>query len=272
MNRCNNFFTFKNIFLLVICISISEFSGAQIIPPAMGKAKSGSWFALSLKQNIGQSKKWSSTSFIGQGWKSNPDGGSLLQKPQIFILNEELFHQFAPQWQYSMALSYQLKDEYNSTPPYEHKWPRQRQEFRIYGRLSYSLKNNHLIFSPSFRPEFRKFYRPDFHRPEELFQIRTRFRLKLTVNLTPDKLHRMEITSEQLFSTSKKNGVDKWTKFAYKESRFAIYYTVSLRHAPITFNLGYMNNGVGIKNTYDVHILGFDVVFTNPFRSKKQKK
>src|SRR5690606_40055434 len=96
----------------------------------------------------------------------------------------------------------------------------------LYGRFSYIFKTGRLKFTPTIRQEFRKFYAPDFTNTDENFQLRSRFRLQLAINLDVDKHHKLTFNSEQLFSISKET--TQWSDFNYRESRFSLYYSYSL--------------------------------------------
>lgn len=264
----------KRIFGILLTLSVIHFSTAQISPPGLGKAHSASWFAFGIRQELDttKGKGWQSVSYVGMGRKSNPNNINLFFKPAILVINQEFYHQFHSNWQYSMALSYRRQDEYLDSEPYTHDRTRIQQEFRLYGRLSYLLKTPRLKFVPTIRQEFRKYFTPDFKNPAETFQARSRFRLQLSVNLDKKKIHRLIFSSEFLFATSQKMNVAKWTNFAYKESRFSLYYSYDPLSIPFIFSFGYMHNLVGVKNPFSVHYLAIDVVLENPFKLKKRDK
>ncbi len=241
---------------------------SQISPPGLGKAHTADWFALGIRQKLNTigAKDWQSMSYIGLGRKSNPDNYDPFFKSAILVVNQEFYHQFHNDWQYSFALSYRRQDEYLDNPPYERENPKIKQEFRVYGRLSYVLNTSCLKLVPTFRQEFRKFYTPGFQNVTENFQFRSRFRLQLSVNLNAKKSHRIIASSEQLFSISEETTSNTWTAFNYRESRFLLYYSFSPKTLPFILSAGYMNNLVGQKNPYDVHYLAFDIVVENPFK------
>ncbi len=259
--------------LAIFCLSTVELV-AQISPPGLGRAKAASWFALGIRQELDtiEGKGWQSMSYIGLGRISNPDNYALFQKQAILVVNQEFYHQFHHNWQYSFALSYRRQDEYLDDYPYTHDSPRQKQEFRTYVRASYTYKKGPIKLVPTLRQEFRKYYAPDFSRVSEDFQFRTRARLQLKVNLDAQKIHRLIFSSEQLCSISKKNYPNRWTDFNYRESRFSVYYSVSPKSIPVIFNVGYMNNLIGNKNPYSVHYLAADIIIENPFKLKKRPK
>ncbi len=249
-------------------------SFSQISSPGLGKANTASWFAFGIRQELDtiQGKGWQSMSYIGLGRKSNPDNYDPFFKQAIFAVNQEFYHQFHSDWQYSFALSYRRQDEYLDNPPYEHDTPKLKQEFRLYSRFSYIFKTSNIKLIPTFRQEFRKFYAPDFQNVSEDFQLRSRFRLQLAVNLDARKTHKLIASSEQLFSISKETDSNTWTDFSYRESRFSLYYSLSPKTIPFVFSLGYMNNLVGVKDSYNVHYLAFDIVIENPFKLQQRRK
>lgn len=257
----------KQFYILTVLILYQQITFGQINPPGLGKANTASWFAVGIKQELDTiaGKGWQSMSYVGFGQKSNPDNHDPFFKPAIFIINQEFYHQFHKTWQYSFALSYRRQNEYAENPPYEHEDPKIKQEFRTYGRFSYIFQTPGIKLTPTFRQEFRKFYSPGFTNTTENFQLRSRFRLQLAINLDRDKMHKLIASSEQLFSISKQNTQENWTDFDYRESRFSLYYSISPKEIPLTLNIGYMNNLVGKKKPYDVHHFGFDIIIENPF-------
>jgi len=257
--------------LFVACVTNAY---SQISPPGLGKAHAADWFALGLRQELDtiDGKGWQSMTYIGLGRKSNPNNFDPFYKAAILVFNQEFYHQFHNNWQYSMALSYRRQNEYSEKQPYENKTPAIKQEFRLYGRFSYTYKTPHIKFVPTLRQEIRKFYTPDFKNPSENFQFRSRIRLQLTINLNRKKTHRLITSSEQLFSISNKIAPNSWTDFNYRESRFLLYYSYSPKTLPFIISVGYMNNLVGQKNPYTVHCLAFDITIANPFKLQQRKK
>jgi hypothetical protein len=106
---------------------------AQISPPGEGKARMADWFAI-------------------LGRKSNPDNYDLFFKQEIFVLNQEFYHQMPNNWSYSFALSYRRQDEYSEIPPLEHENPKLKQEFRMYGRFPYIFTLQALSISFTLMP------------------------------------------------------------------------------------------------------------------------
>jgi hypothetical protein len=240
----------------------------------LGKARTASWLAFGIRQELDtiKGRGWQSMTYVGIGRESTPNTINPIDKPAIIVLNQEFYHQFHNNWQYSFALSYRNQDEYIDSIPFSHDTPGSKQEFRTYARLSYLFKNSRLKFTPTLRQEFRKYYSPNFHSVSENFQLRTRFRLQLKINLDLEQVHRLVLSSEQLFSVSQYNSTNKWGGYDYRESIFCIYYSYSPKNSPFIFNLGYMNNLVGKKAVYDVHYVAFDIIVENPFKLKQRNK
>ncbi len=258
----------KQTIAVALFIFLSLGGYGQITPPGLGRANTASWFAVGIRQELDTipGLGWQSMTYAGIGRKSEPDNNNLLDKQAIIVLNQEFFNQFKKEWQYSLAVSYRRQDQYSSKVPYEHGDPYLKQEFRVYSRLSYIFKTSRIRVIPLIRQEVRKFYTADFEEKGESLQLRSRFRLQLSVNLTADKVHKLVANSEQLFAVSKAAAPGSWGSFAYKESRFSVFYSISPKKLPFIFDVGYMNNLVGSKNVFDVHYLAFDVIIKNPFK------
>lgn len=261
--------SYKIVFLCVLC---SNFLNSQISPPGLGVGNTAGWFAFGLRQEFDTLKEWQSMTYVGMGRKSNPDTYDPLFKSAILVLTQEFYHKFDKNWQYSAAFSYRRQDEYFKTAPYNYESPNYKQEYRVYSRFSYIYKTRLIKFVPTIRQEFRKYYSPTFTNINEDFQFRTRFRLQLTVNLDKNKVHKISLGSEQLFSISKNYSPNAWTDFNYRESRFTFYYSFSPQKLPLIYSVGYMYNRVGIKQTYSVNYFAVDVIWENPFKLKQRKK
>lgn len=257
----------KILFTAVIFMIAFNSSYAQLSPPGLGKAKNASWFAFGVKQSLDSLKHIESTTYIGIGRKSSPDESNPFSKMAVLVLNEEISNRFRENLEYSYALSYRRSTLYDSNAPYEELNPAIEQEFRVYGRFSYSKETEGIKWKNTFRQEFRKFFNPDFTKTEENFQLRTRLKTQLNVDLGTQKIHHLIGSAEALFATSKDNyPVNQWSKFAYKESRFALYYSFSPREIPFVFDLGYMYNLIGKRSTIsDVNYMAIDVIWKNPF-------
>lgn len=234
----------------------------------MGKAHTAGWLAIGFRQDIDTvpDKGWQSVTYLGMGRISQPDDYDPYRKPSIFVINQEFYHQLPKNWQHSIALSYRRQHEYQDEFPFAHEHPEIRHELRAYSRLFYTLKSSRIKFTPAFRQEFRKYFSSATDKPAENFQLRSRFKLQLSVYLDKQKRHRLTAGSEQLFSVSKEENPDRWTAFEYKESRFSLYYSFAPEKLPLIFSTGYMYNIVGTKSSYDVHYFAFDIVIENPFK------
>ena len=124
-----------------------------------------------------------------------------------------------------------------------------------------------LKWKTTIRQEYRKFFNPDFTKSSEDYQLRTRFKTQLNIDLGTQKLHHIIGSAEAFFSTSKRNQpADEWTKFEYKESRFSLFYSLTPKEIPFTFDVGYGYNLIGKgSNKVDVNILALGVIWSNPF-------
>lgn len=250
-------------FLIVTCYG-------QISPPGLGTAKTASWFATGVRQEIG--KGWQSMTYLGMGRKNEPDQYNPLAKQGIWIANQEFTYKFQKAWQTSFALSYRYQDEYRKEAPYDHADPAAKQEFRTYARIAYNFRMPRMKIVPTLRQEFRKFYSPDFDQLSDRFQLRSRFRLQLIASLNKKKTQALTISSEQLFTIIKLSEPGEWSPFGYSESRFGLYYSYSFTKTPLILTIGYMNNLVGKKNPFMAHYLSIDLVWENPFKNSKRLK
>lgn len=257
----------KNIFLLLCLLFFTGFlARSQVIPPGLGSTKMASWLAVGIQQDLDTAARgWSSSTYVGVARMSSPDTYHLLEKQGVFVLNQEFKHDFHEDWEYSLAFSYRRQNEYDDHPPFEKEDPGLKQEFRLYGRFSRIFKVSSVEITPTFRQEYQKYFTPDFEVHDEKTRLRSRFRIKVAFPLTADKKHKLSFYSEQLFSTSLQKESREWTPFAYKDSRFSLYYSLSPETIPWTINLGYMNNLVGRKNVSSGHYLGLDFIWKNPF-------
>jgi hypothetical protein len=243
-------------------------ASAQISPPGLGRGHTADWLALGISKDLDSLKRWNSVSYVGMGRKSNPDNYNPLYKSAIFVLNQEFYYRFHKHWQSSLALSYRHQNAYLDTAPFTSEDPGFEQEFRLYGRFSYVYETPRFKIVPTFRQEFRKFYNPAFIAEDERFQLRTRLRLQVAFNLDNRKIHRLIVSSEELFSSSRFVNAPGWTSWADRESRFVAYYSMSPKSLPITFDFGYMANRLrNISPTY-VHYLALDAIWKLPYRHR----
>lgn len=262
---------FQNKSQVVLVIFIAAFSSAfaQLSPPGLGKAKTASWFAFGIKQSLDSLEHKVSTTYVGLGLKSDPDQSNPFSNMAILVVNEEISNRYHKNWEYSYALSYRRSNLYDSSAPYEELNPGIEQEFRVYGRYSYITGNNGFKWKNTIRQEFRKFFNPDFSATDENFQLRTRLKSQVNVELGSQHVHHIIVSAEVLFAISKENyPKSEWSKFSYKESRIGLYYSVTPREIPFTFDLGYMHNIIGSSDVVDVNYIALDVVWKNPFGKK----
>ncbi|KMQ58492.1 hypothetical protein ACM46_22605 [Chryseobacterium angstadtii] len=240
---------------------------AQISPPGLGEANTASWLAFGVKRKLDSLGKKQTLSYIALGRKSSPDDYNLVSKQAIIVLNHEMYHSFAPNQQYSYAVSYRRQPKYESSAPYEKEAI--EQEVRVYGRYAYTFAlGKRWKLKNTIRQEFRKFFDSDFHQTEENFQLRTRIKSQLTYNVSPKNNHKLALSAESLFSTSYLHDSEqKWTPFGYKEVRIAAYYMFSIPHSPFTVDIGYVDDLIrGSKSIRKggVHYLAADLIWNLP--------
>ncbi|KGO87270.1 hypothetical protein Q765_06275 [Flavobacterium rivuli WB 3.3-2 = DSM 21788] len=248
---------------IVLVLFISN-CNAQLSPPGLGTTQSAFWGAVGVRQKL--DAKNTSVTYVGIGRISDPEGdANPFKKQSIIVLNQEFYHKLNTHWQYSYALSYRSQNQYSSKEPYEAESPTTHQEFRGYGRLSYTAKIGSVKWKSTFREEIRKFYTPDFETVEDDFQLRSRFKTQATIPLDVYSESSLVGSAEALFSISN-DDTEGWSDFEYKESRFCLYYSYSPDSIPVTFDIGYMNDLIGHgHHIKDANYLAFDIVLENVF-------
>lgn len=259
-------------FTTALFVLIYSCASAQVSPPGLGKANNAFWSAIALRQDLDSAETWQSVTYIGHGRKSNPSDRNLFSKNAIWVFNQEVYRAFGKNWRISFALSYRHESQFDesdgqfliSGQPYEH-------ELRYYSRISKTWHFGRFKFVPTLRQEIRRFYEPGFKAADEQMQFRTRFRLQLTTDLTSDKVHRIVLGAESLFSGSiYKN--HQQHGFGYREARFTLYYSLDPPNFPVAVNVGYMNDLIGAAQVTDVHYFCVDLIYDDLFPLKRKTK
>jgi hypothetical protein len=247
---------------LYFCFSFCATALAQLSPPGLGETNTASWSALGVKQKF--SEKNTSTTYVGLGRISGPEAENPFSNPSILVFNEEVSHKINKSWQYSYAVSYRRQHDYDEG----FKVPEAagiKQEFRLYGRLKYTVDLGGPKWTTTLRQEARKFYTDNFEQVSDGFQLRTRVKTQLSVPLDSDSENNILGSAEALFSIADDRN-EGWEKPAYKESRFCLYYSYAPNSLPVTFDIGYMNDLIGYgRHTTDANYLAMDIIIENPF-------
>lgn len=260
-------FRFINLFpiILLLGIHINTVYG-QVSPPGLGKAKTASWSVLGLRRKLDSAGTKEALTYIGLGTKSTPDDSNPFHKQAIWVLNHEVYHKFAPNQQYSYALSYRRQNVYDEKAPYHNEGV--EQEFRLYGRYAYTLKlAERWKLKNTLRQEFRKFFTADFHKAEENFQFRTRLKSQLNFKISDKNKQELALSAEGLFAISKLNEPDAWSSFGYKETRLGFYYMTDIPKTPLRLDVGYMNDLIKGYDQVDfgVYYLAVDLIWNLPY-------
>jgi len=250
------------LFIIYLYFIVSLKAFAQLSPPGLGETKTAFWSAIGVKQKLDE--KNSSTTYVGMGRISGTEGNDLFNHPSIIVLNQEFYHAVNSKWKYSYALSYRRQHDYDEG--FKEKISEDiNQEFRVYGRLAYTINLGRSKWTTTLRQEVRKFYTDNFsHVPEDL-QLRTRLKTQLLMPLDIDAENSIMGSAEVLFAMAHDKEIG-WGGPAYKETRFCLYYCYSPDELPVTFDVGYMNDLVGYGNhMYDAGYLAVDIIIKNPF-------
>jgi Protein of unknown function (DUF2490) len=251
----------KKIFLfIVLCFVVKTFG--QISPPGLGDTNTAFWTAVGVKENLDSLNTLAV--YAGVGRISGPDSNSPVNKPGIGVLNAEVYHKLSKRFKYSYAVSYRRQSQYSGVYPYHLENPAVKQEFRTYGRLSYSLKaRNGSKYSLTLRQEVREFFNPGFDAESNELQLRTRLKAGVYIPLGKGN-DGFTGTAEALFSITDEHGT--WGNYAYKESRFCLYYTFVPQPAHVVVDVGYMNDLMGYgHHIADSNYLAVDVVLLDVF-------
>ncbi|PUV26086.1 DUF2490 domain-containing protein [Sphingobacterium sp. DR205] len=251
--------------VLFLGIHINTVYG-QVSPPGLGKAKTASWSVLGLRRKLDSAGTKEALTYIGLGTKSTPDDSNPFHKQAIWVLNHEVYHKFAPNQQYSYALSYRRQNVYDEKIPYHNEGV--EQEFRLYGRYAYTVKlNERWKWKNTLRQEFRKFFTADFHKAEENFQFRTRLKSQVNFKISDKNKQELALSAEGLFAISKLNEPDTWSSFGYKETRLGFYYMTDIPKTPLRLDVGYMNDLIKGYDQVDfgVHYLAVDLIWNLPY-------
>lgn len=237
---------------------------AQISPPGLSDTRLATWMAIGLDQKVSKDESWRSTSYVGYGFMSNPEGNyNAFEKPSMLILNEEMKKKLSDHFSITGALSYREQYLYNEEAPYHKADPGLKKEFRLYGKFAYSWIINKTKWNIDFRPEFRRFFLPRYNADDTRHAFRARFKLKSAIPLTADQTHSLIVSAESLFQNerTKPDGRSEWSGFFYDDSRFCVYYRYAPDNWPLYAEIGYMNNLAGKDPTYAMHHIGLDIIF-----------
>lgn len=247
---------------LIFCFIFSIKAFAQLTPPGLGETNTAFWSAIGVSQKLNE--KNSSKTYFGTGYISGTESEDPFNAPSIMVLNQEFYHKLNSKWQYSYALSYRRQHEYDE----QFDKPEEvdvRQEFRAYGRFSYTTHIGSLKWSTTVRQEVRKFYSDIFAQVENSLQLRTRLKTQLFFPLDHDSHNSLIGSAEALFAVANDHN-EGWDSPEYKEARFCVYYSYSPESMPVTFDVGYMNDLIGNgHDTVDASYIAMDIIIKDPF-------
>lgn len=247
---------------LYIFLIFSVTATAQISPPGLGSTNTAFWSAVGVKQKLDE--KNSSTTYVGMGRISGRGESNPFSLPSIFVVNQEFYHKLNPNWTYTGALSYRRQNQYDESFD-EQQSSAVNQEFRLYGRLQYTVNLGNSKWTTALRQEVRKFYTSDFANVPDDLQLRSRLKTQILFPLDSDRENSILGSAEALFAVANDSNTG-WGKPEYKESRFCLYYCYSPDNFPVTFDMGYMNDLMGHgHHTTDASYLAVDIIIENPF-------
>lgn len=242
---------------------------AQISSPGLGSDLNVcSWYAIGMREDLDTSANKRLLTYVGFGRESKPIDNNPVERPAIFVLNQEFYQKFKKHWQYSVALSFRRQNEFQEIAPYETADPGFKNEFRLYGRYMFLHRVKRQKFAAILRQEYRRFYDPHFKSWSEDLQLRTRLKGQYVINLKSDKTHVLTFVAELLFKLSHYQTPDKWSEFAYDEARLTAFYTFSPPEGTLMYSIGYMDDLTDFKN---ISYITLDIVIKDPFSQLKRK-
>ena len=230
------------------------------------------WGAIGINQQL--SNRWSVTVYAGAARESDPDNVKPLTKQAIFVVNQETQYKFNAHWQLLLGLSFRSQERYQEQAPYEPQHPAFRDEARYYLRLYYRHNVGKVAMIYSLRPEYRSFYNTRWHTWDKTpLELRFRLKVQAAIPLNELKSNQFIVGNELLSATDYERGVDRslhWSHYAFTEDRFTTYFRHIFKKPSLIVDLGLMHqvkfdNG---ERDYIAH-LAFDVLFLNPFGTKK---
>lgn len=250
------------LFTLFLSLTFSINTLAQLSPPGLGETKTAFWSAIGVSQKLDE--KNTSKTYFGSGYISGMKENDPFAMPSIIVVNQEFYHKLNQKWKYSYALSYRRQHEYDEVFN-KAEDAGIRQEFRVYGRLAYTVPLGRMKWTTILRQEVRKFYTEDFAQVENGLQLRTRLKTQMNLPLSNDDENNLMGSVELLFAMAKDSNKG-WTAPEYKEARFCLYYSYSPESMPVTFDIGYMNDLIGNgHDTVDASYLAMDIIIKDPF-------
>lgn len=262
--------------LSLLCLAALKSLG-QITPPGLEGARVVGWVALGFTQTI--SPRWSLASYVGTSTQSSLANAVFWEKPAISIINQEVAYQFSSHWQLVLAGSLRTQAIYEEEPPYDPKDPGARYEFRTYARLYYRHRQGKLSWAHSFRPEYRRFYTPDWQDWPKPLQIRLRWKSQLAVPINADQTTQFIAANEILTAIDRTQGAManewQWSRYRLTEDRFALFIRHLLPKPGLWVDVGLMN-----QLWWDTHsqrlrytaYLSLDLLFRDPFKKQQATK
>lgn len=256
----------KCFLIAILFIGVITISYSQTAPSALGDIHLAKSLSVGINQDVKSNfGNWKYFSYISNSWFSKSENDGFFDKQGIFIYENEMKNKMSNQNEISFGTSYRNQNVYTQNINSDKLI---KQEFRFYSRYSYNLKISKMDLSISLKQEFNKYFTENFKSYSESLRIRPRFRIKISLPIDKIANHKISLFSEQLFSTSLTN-TSKWSKFQYNDSRFSIFYTYTNQKIKYNLSVGYMYNLIGIDEFKDGNYLTLNLIFKNPFSTKK---
>lgn len=252
-------------------------SMGQISPPGLEGARLVGWTALGLTQTI--NPKWSLTTYTGTSTQSSLNNAAFWKKPAISVLNQEIGYQFTPHWQLVVGCSLRSQSLYEEEPPYEATQPAARTEIRAYARLFFRHQRGKVSWAHSFRPEYRRFFTPDWQRWPTPLQIRLRWKAQFSIPINTAQTAQFIVANEVLTAVSRVHISPatelRWSSYRFTEDRLSMFVRRLLKKPSLFIDAGVMHqmwwDADSQKLRYTAY-LSVDALFRNPFSKNHPAK
>ena len=251
-------------------------SVAQLTPPGLSGAKTVGWVAVGFTHTV--SPRWAFSAYAGTSAQSSLANSTFWKKRAISIVEHGWSYKLSPHWQTALALSLRFQNEYEDVPPYSPDDPAVRTEIRTYARFVYShTQGKKLQWAHTFRPEYRQFFTPDWHRWASPVQIRTRFQSKLNYALNATNTTQLIVANDVLFTLNRvrdgATGSLTWSPFKLSEDRFTMFIRRALKKPAVNVDAGLMHQFWWDNNAQQIRYTTYfalDLEFRDPFKKKRQ--
>jgi len=217
---------------------------AQFTPPGVSRARTSGWVAVGFTQTI--SPRWAVSGYTGTSGQSTLDTYVFWKKRAISIVENEWTYTASKHWQVSLAGSLRFQNEYEDTPPYSPDEPAVRTELRAFTRIMYRhSEGSRLKWTHTLRPEYRRFFTPDWQPWPSPVQLRLRVGSRVSYALNANNTTQLILNNELLFSLNRVQdsspGSLTWSPFKLNEDRLSMFIRRVIKKPAVNVDAGLMH-------------------------------